>query len=173
MKTLESPRDLQVGPEITQYGPLAGDFAKTADLLLLVRPDYTIFDEVRQAKHFSIFADMRLSGVGMIGVIHASEAIDAVQRFIGKIELGMIPHVLDTVIFLKDGEIKAVYELALTVKVPTGMTEADLTRPVVEVRDFETGSLYYEIYTYGEENVVVPIKEEKGESAVKQLAKQK
>ena len=30
VKTLESPRDLQVGPEITQYGPLAGDFAKTA-----------------------------------------------------------------------------------------------------------------------------------------------
>jgi len=173
VKTLESPRDLQVGPEITQYGPLAGDFAKTADLLLLVRPDYTIFDEVRQAKHFSIFADMRLSGVGMIGVIHASEAIDAIQRFIGKIELGMIPHVLDTVIFLKDGEIKSVYELALTVKVPTGMTEADLTRPVVEVRDFETGNLYYEIYTYGEENVVVPIKEERGESAVKQLAKQR
>jgi len=173
VKTLESPRDLQVGPEITQYGPLGGDFAKTADLLLLVRPDYTIFDEVRQAKHFSIFADMRLSGVGMVGVIHSSEAVDAVQRFIGKIELGMIPHVIDTVIFLKDGEIKAVYELALTVKVPTGMTEADLTRPVVEIRDFETGNLYYEIYTYGEENVVVPVKEEKGMSAVKQLAKQR
>ncbi len=173
VKTLESPRDLQVGPEITQYGPLAGDFAKTADFLLLVRPDYTIFDEVRQAKHFSIFADMRLSGVGMIGVIHSSEAVDAIQRFIGKIDLGMIPHVVDTVIFLKDGEIKTVYELALTVKVPTGMTEADLTRPVVEIKDFETGKLFYEIYTYGEENVVVPVKEEKSESAVKQLAKQR
>jgi ATPase len=173
VKTLESPRDLQVGPEITQYGPLAGDFAKTADLLLLVRPDYSIFDEVRQADHFKIFADMRLAGVGMVGVIHAAEAIDAVQRFIGKIELGMIPHVIDTVIFLKDGEIKNVYELSLTVKVPTGMTEADLTRPVVEVRDFETGKLYYEIYTYGEENVVIPITETSGESAVKQLAKQR
>ncbi|MEM3620897.1 MAG: ATPase, T2SS/T4P/T4SS family, partial [Nitrososphaerota archaeon] len=29
IKTLESPRDLQVGPEITQYGPLEGDFEKT------------------------------------------------------------------------------------------------------------------------------------------------
>jgi len=173
VKTLESPRDLQVGPEITQYGPLAGDFAKTADLLLLVRPDYTIFDEIRQAKHFSVFADMRLSGVGMIGVIHSSEAIDAIQRFIGKIELGMIPHVVDTVIFLKDGEIKNVYELALSVKVPTGMTEPDLTRPVVEVKDFETGKLYYEVYTYGEENVVVPVKETGVESAMKKLAQQR
>lgn len=173
VKTLESPRDLQVGPEITQYGPLGGDFAKTADLLLLVRPDYTIFDEVRQAKHFSIFADMRLSGVGMIGVIHSSKAIDAIQRFIGKIDLGMIPHVIDTVIFLKDGEIKNVYELSLTVKVPTGMTEADLTRPVVEVMDFETGKLYYEIYTYGEENIVIPVKEKGVESAIKKLAKER
>jgi ATPase len=173
VKTLECPRDLQVGPEITQYGPLAGDFAKTADILLLVRPDYSVFDEIRQADHFKIFADMRLAGVGMVGVVHASEAIDAVQRFIGKIELGMIPHVVDTVIFIKDGEIKNVYDLLLTVKVPTGMTEADLTRPVVEVRDFETQKLYYEIYTYGEENVVVPIKEKESETAVRQLAKER
>ena len=130
VKTLESPRDLQVGPEITQYGPLEGDFAKTADLLLLVRPDYSIFDEIRQTNHFRIFAEMRLAGVGMIGVVHSSEAIDAIQRFIGKIELGMIPHVIDTVIFIKDGKIEKVYTLSLTVKVPTGMTEADLTRPV-------------------------------------------
>jgi len=170
LKTLESPRDLQVPDEVTQYGPLNGDFAKTADILLLVRPDYTIFDEVRLEKHFRIFADMRLSGVGMIGVVHASEAIDAIQRFIGKIELGMIPHVIDTVIFLKDGEVKNVYYLVLTVKVPSGMTEADLARPVVEVRDFETGKLVYEIYSYGEENVVIPIKEEKS-SAMEELAR--
>ncbi|MCD6403209.1 MAG: hypothetical protein J7K98_02690 [Candidatus Aenigmarchaeota archaeon] len=81
---------------------------------------------------------------------------------------------MDTIIFIKDGEIKKVYELKLTVKVPTGMTEADLARPVVEVRDFETGELEYEIYTFGEENVVVPVKEvEKGLSPVKRLAAEK
>lgn len=172
IKTLESPRDLQVGPEITQYGPLGGDFAKTADVLLLVRPDYTIFDEIRRSRHFQIFADMRLAGVGMIGVVHSAKAIDAIQRFIGKVELGMIPHIIDTVIYLKDGEIKNVYELALIVKVPTGMTEADLARPVVEIRDFETGKLFYEIYTYGEENVVIPVEEEKA-SPLRELAKQR
>jgi ATPase len=85
----------------------------------------------------------------------------------------MIPHVVDTVIFLKDGEIRNIYELSLTVKVPTGMTEADLTRPVVEARDFETGKLYYEIYTYGEENIVIPLKEKESESPVKKLAKER
>lgn len=157
VKTLESPRDMQVGPEITQYGPLDGDFEKTAEILLLVRPDYTVFDEIRRERDFQIFADMRLAGVGMIGVVHASDPVDAIQRFIGRVELGMIPHIIDTVIFLKDGEVKQVYELSLVVKVPTGMAAEDLARPVVEIRDFETGRLEYEIYTFGEENVIVPI----------------
>jgi len=157
VKTFESPRDLQVGPEITQYGPLEGDFEKSAELLLLVRPDYTIFDEIRKPKDFKVFSDMRLAGVGMIGVVHASDPIDAIQRFIGRVELGMIPSIIDTVIFLKYGQVEKVYELELVVKVPTGMTSPDLARPVIEVRDFESGELEYEIYTYGEENVVVPV----------------
>jgi ATPase len=159
VKTFESPRDLQVPKEVTQYSPLEGSFENAVDLLLLVRPDYTIFDEIRRLKDFNVYADLRLSGVGMIGVIHANSPIDAVQRFIGKIELGMIPHIIDTIIFLKDGNINKVYELKLTVKVPSGMVEEDLARPLVEIFDFENGELEYEIYTYGEENIVVPVKE--------------
>lgn len=174
VKTLESPRDLQVGPEITQYGPLEGDFEKTAEILLLVRPDYTVFDEVRKSKDFMIFADMRLAGVGMIGVVHASEAIDAIQRFIGRVELGMIPHIIDTIIFIQYGEVRNLYTLNLTVKVPTGMVEADLARPVVEVRDFEKGGLEYEIYTFGEENVIIPVKEAKATvTAAQKLAEER
>ncbi|MEM4280819.1 MAG: ATPase, T2SS/T4P/T4SS family [Candidatus Caldarchaeum sp.] len=157
VKTLESPRDLQVGPEITQYGPLEGDFEKTAEILLLVRPDYTVFDEIRKSKDFQIFSDMRLAGVGMIGVVHSSNAVGAIQRFIGRVELGMIPHIIDTVVFLEAGRIAKVYTLSLVVRVPTGMTEADLARPLVEVRDFTTEELEYEIYTYGEENVIIPV----------------
>ncbi|HEX2408402.1 MAG TPA: ATPase, T2SS/T4P/T4SS family, partial [Nitrososphaeraceae archaeon] len=159
VKTFESPRDLQVPKEVTQYSPLEGSFENAVDLLLLVRPDYTIFDEIRRIRDFTVYADLRLSGVGMIGVIHANSPIDAVQRFIGKIELGMIPHIIDTIIFLKDGNINKVYELKLTVKVPSGMVEEDLARPLVEILDFENGELEYEIYTYGEENIVVPVKE--------------
>jgi ATPase len=176
VKTFESPRDLQVPEEVTQYGPLEGSFEKAVDILLLVRPDYTIFDEVRRAQDFSVFADMRLAGVGMVGVVHASSPLDAVQRFMGKVELGMIPHILDTIIFVKEGRIDKVYELVLTVRVPTGMTEADLARPLVEVRDFESGAIEYEIYTYGEENVVVPVSKAKGaaeQTGVRKLAQQK
>ena len=63
VKTFESPRDLQVPDEVTQYAPLEGSFEKAVDILLLVRPDYTIFDEVRRAPDFEVFSDMRLAGV--------------------------------------------------------------------------------------------------------------
>jgi ATPase len=172
VKTLESPRDMQVSKEITQYRPLEGDFEKSAEILLLVRPDYVIFDEVKKTKDFEVFADLRLAGIGMIGTVHATDPIDAIQRFITRIELGMIPHIIDTIIFIKEGEVKKVYKLNMVVKVPTGMTEADLARPVVEVRDFENDKLEYEIYTYGEENVIISVKEKK-ESRIKELASQK
>ena len=157
VKTMESPRDLQVPPEITQYSPLNGRMENTADLLLLVRPDYTIYDEVRKTGDFLIFADMRLAGVGMIGVVHATRAVDAIQRLIGRVELGVIPQVVDTVIFIDKGEVAKVLVLEFTVKVPHGMTEQDLARPVIIIADFETGRVEYEIYTYGEQVVVMPI----------------
>jgi len=157
VKTLESPRDLQVPDNVVQYGSFKNGYERVADLLLLVRPDFTIFDEVRRIKDFELFADLRLTGIGMIGVIHANEALDAIQRFIGKIELGMIPHVIDTVIFISGGEIEKIYELKLTVKVPSGMIEQDLSRPVVEIRDFFSKEVEYEIYSYGEENIIIPL----------------
>ncbi|WOV92874.1 MAG: ATPase, T2SS/T4P/T4SS family [Candidatus Nitrosoabyssus spongiisocia] len=172
IKTFESPRDLQVNFGITQYTKLDGSFENSADVLLLVRPDYTIFDEIRRREDFTIFTDIRLSGVGMIGVIHASSPVDAVQRFIGKIELGIIPSVVDTVIFVKDGKIDKVYELEHKVKVPSGMMEQDLARPVIEIRDFETQTVEYEIYTFGEENVIMPVEENVKKSGVEKLAEE-
>jgi len=110
----------------------------------------------------------------MVGVVHASGPVDAVQRFIGRVELGMIPNIMDTIIFVKDGEIRKVLELRLLVKVPSGMIEADLARPVVEIHDFETNSLEYEIYTFGEENVIIPVREQKSEEdSIKRLAKER
>ncbi|NPV61296.1 MAG: Flp pilus assembly complex ATPase component TadA [Methanotrichaceae archaeon] len=157
VKTLESPRDLQVPAEITQYGPLEGSMEASADILLLVRPDYTIYDEVRKTKDFQVFADMRLAGVGMIGVVHANKPIDALQRVLGRVDLGMIPQVIDTVVFIEKGEVMKVHDVEFTVKVPTGMIEEDLARPVIVVKDFESGAAEYEMYTYGDEIVVMPV----------------
>jgi len=173
VKTFESPRDLQVDTGITQYSKLDGSFDNTADILLLVRPDYTIFDEVRRREDFTTFSDLRLTGVGMVGVIHANSPLDAIQRFIGKIELGIIPNILDTVVFVNNGEIEKVYDLELKVKVPTGMTESDLARPVIEIRNFDDNVLEHEIYTFGEENVIVPVAKRGEKVGIEKLAEDK
>lgn len=157
VKTMESPRDLQLPNEITQYAPLEGSMENTADVLLLVRPDYTVYDELRKNSDFNIFADMRLAGVGMIGVVHATRPIDAIQRISSRVDLGVITSIVDTSIYIEDGEIKDVLETKMTVKVPSGMQEADLARPVIEIKDFETGQLKYEIYTYGEQTIVMNV----------------
>ena len=172
VKTMEKPRDLDVSEDITQYTALDESMENTGDFLLLARPDYTVFDEVRKTDDFEVFSDMRMAGVGMIGVVHASEAVDAVQRLIGRVELGMIPQVCDTVVFIRDAQIAEVYKIELTVKVPEGMTEEDLARPVIQISRFEDDTPQYEIYTYGEETVVVPVSDrEERETGTQKLAK--
>ncbi|MBT5021952.1 Flp pilus assembly complex ATPase component TadA [Candidatus Woesearchaeota archaeon] len=166
VKTVEAPRDLILADNITQYAISHGTPEEVHDVLLLCRPDYTIFDEMRNTNDFSLFADLRLSGVGMVGIVHATNAIDAIQRFIGRLELGVIPQVIDTVVFIKNGEIGKIFEVEMKVKVPSGMVEADLARPVVCVSDFLTGKLEFELYSYGEETVVVPVSEEASSNSV-------
>ncbi len=170
VKTVEAPRDLILPDNITQYAISHGDAQEIHDILLLSRPDYTIFDEMRNTADFRLFADLRLAGIGMVGVVHATNPIDAIQRFIGRVEMGVIPQIIDTVVFVKNGFINNVLSLKMTVKVPSGMTEADLARPVVVVNDFETGKLIYEIYSYGEQTVVIPVEEAGEKKGASRLA---
>jgi ATPase len=157
VKTMENPRDLQVPNNITQYGPLDEEMANTAEMLLLVRPDFTLYDEVRKTKDFEVFADMRLAGIGMIGVVHANKAVDAVQRMITRTDIGLIPQIVDTIIFIDKGNIETIYTLELTVKIPHGMASEDLARPVVKVINYSNNKTEFEIYTFGEQTIVMPI----------------
>ncbi|MCD5382541.1 Flp pilus assembly complex ATPase component TadA [Candidatus Gracilibacteria bacterium] len=160
IKTLESPRDLQVPHNVTQYSMKHAEHDTIRDILLLSRPDYVFFDEIRNHKDFGFYSDLRLSGIGMVGIVHATKPIDAIQRFVGKLDLGMIPSVIDTVVFIQNGGIEKILTLKYEMKAPIGMEERDLVRPVISISDFETGREEYEIYTFGEETVVMPIPEE-------------
>ena len=115
-----------------------------------------IFDEVRRARDFEIFADVRLAGVGLLGVTHANSALEAIQRLIGKVELGLVSQVLDTILHVESGKIQQVLELRMTVKPPTGMQE-ELARPVIEVVEFPSGKLTHEMFAFGSEIAVVPL----------------
>lgn len=174
VKTMEAPRDLQLADRITQYAPLEGDLEKTAEIIFLVRPDFVIFDEVRRARDFEIFADVRLAGVGLLGVTHANSALEAIQRLIGKVELGLVSQVLDTILHVESGKIQQVLELRMTVKPPTGMQE-ELARPVIEVVEFPSGKLTHEMFAFGSEIAVVPLEGRKSTdlSPIKAMAKER
>ena len=156
VKTMEAPRDLQLVNRITQYAPLEGDLEKTSEIIFLTRPDFVIFDEVRRARDFEIFSDVRLAGVGLLGVTHANSALEAIQRLIGKVELGLVPQVLDTILHVEHGKIVQVLELRMVVKPPTGMQD-DLSRPVIEVAEFPSGKVSHEMFAFGSEISVVPV----------------
>lgn len=162
VKTIESPRDMRLPKEASQYSKVYADAQELHDILLLSRPDYTFFDEMRDDPDFNLYIDLRLAGIGMVGVVHAASPIDAIQRLLRRVDLGMIPSIVDTVIYINRGAVEKVYEVNMTVKLPTGLREAELARPVVEVRDFISGELEYEIYTFGEQTVVVPVRRVRG-----------
>ncbi|MDD1720093.1 MAG: PINc/VapC family ATPase [Methanoregulaceae archaeon] len=164
VKTMETPRELQVPDHITQYTSLEGSMQNTADVLLLVRPDFVVFDELRKDEDFRVFADMRLAGIGMIGVVHAIGAQDALQRFSDRVDFGVLPQTINTIIFVNKGEITDVYDIGFTIKVPEGMSEMHL-RPVTTVHNQETGELAFEIFKYDGETIVMPILRPEGPPA--------
>lgn len=157
VKTVESPRDLLVAEEVVQYSFTYGSYSEIRDILLLSRPDYTIYDEVRNTEDFDLYKDLRLTGIGLVGVIHATNPVDGIQRFLGNIEMGIIPQVVDTVIFIDGGAVKEILTLDLIAKVPEGMMSADLARPVIQISSFLTKKLTHEIYSFGEQIVVMPL----------------
>jgi len=170
VKTIESPRDLLVDEQVVQYSFSYAPHSEVRDILLLSRPDVAVYDEVRNQEDFVLFKDLRLTGIGLIGVIHATAPVDSIQRFIGTIEMGIIPQVIDTVIYIDKWEIKEILQLKQVVKMPSWMMSADLARPVIEVTSFLENKLKYEIYTFGEQVVVMPLdqiaEQEKGKKNI-------
>jgi ATPase len=157
VKTMEAPRELQVPDQITQYTMLDGSMSNTADVLLLVRPDFVVFDELRKNEDFNVFADMRLAGLGMVGVIHADGVRDAVQRFSTRVDYSVLSQIVNTIIFVKQGIIAKIYNVGFTIKVPEGMANDLHIRPVTTVTDNETGELVIEVFRYDGETIVMPV----------------
>lgn len=160
IKTIESPRDLMVPENVVQYSFTYGSHDEVRDILLLSRPDYTVYDEVRNTSDFELYKDMRLTWIWLIWVIHATRPVDSIQRFLGTIEMWIVPQVIDTVIFIDKWKIKEILQLNLTVKVPEWMESDDLARPVIQVSSFFDKEIVYEIYSFGEQIVVMPLGEE-------------
>jgi len=159
VKTMEAPRELQVPDQITQYTMLDGSMSNTADVLLLVRPDFVIFDELRKNEDFEVFSDMRLAGLGMVGVIHANSVQDAIQRFSDRVDFSVLSQVVNTIVFLEKGVVTKIFDIGFTIKVPEGMGSEMHIRPVTTVTDSGTGSLVLDIFRYDGQTIVMPVLE--------------
>ena len=97
--------------------------------------------------------------------------MEAIQRLIGKVELGLVSQVLDTILHVEAGKIQQVLELRMTVKPPSGMQE-ELARPVIEVVEFPSGKITHEMFAFGSEIAVVPVDGQTGAiSPIRALAK--
>jgi ATPase len=156
IKTMEAPRDLQVPDNITQYTSLDGSMENTAEVLMLFRPDYVIFDELRKNEDFKTFGDMRLAGLGMVGVVHATRVQDALQRFLERVDFGTLPQIINTIIFVTGGEISRVYDIGFSIKRPESMPAETTQKPVITITEHETGATEFEIFRFEGETIVMP-----------------
>jgi ATPase len=157
VKTMEAPRELQVPDQITQYTMLDGSMQNTADILMLIRPDFVIFDELRKNEDFRTFADMRLAGMGMVGVVHATDVRDALQRFSDRVDYGVLSQIINTIIFVKEGIITKIYDIGFTIKVPEGMANEMHIRPVTTVTEYESKELAFDVFRYDGETIIIPV----------------
>ncbi|HJJ56401.1 MAG TPA: ATPase, T2SS/T4P/T4SS family [Methanocorpusculum sp.] len=156
VKTIESTRDLLVPDVITQYSPIDGKISSTCDILSLLRPDYIIFNEMNKTSEINVFSDMRLSGINVIGGLHARSITEAIIRLLNLINFNLLPQVIETVVCVKDGNITDICNVSMVFDKPTSLeNQSDLhIRPIIRVTNLITGEVMVESFKYYGEIVV-------------------
>lgn len=158
VKTIESPRDLMVTDKITQYTSLDGSIAAAGEVITLLRPDYVVFDEMRRSEELAVFADLRLSGIKVIGGLHAKSALDALIRLASLVDLNLIPQIVVTMVFVKGGDISEIYNVSTGFGVPKALEQIvdPQVRPVVRLTNIITTETVAEAFRYEGEVMVTP-----------------
>ena len=158
VKTIESPRDLMVTDKITQYTSLDGSIAAAGEVITLLRPDYVVFDEMRRSEELAVFADLRLSGIKVIGGLHAKSALDALIRLASLVDLNLIPQIVATMVFVKGGDISEIYNVSTGFGVPKALEQIGdpQVRPVVRLTNIITTETVAEAFRYEGEVMVTP-----------------
>jgi ATPase len=158
VKTIVPSHNLTMLDRITQYTPLDGNISATGEMLTLLRPDYVIFDEMCRSEELAIFADLHLSGIQVIGGLHARSASDALSRLVALVDLYLIPQLVSTVVFVKEGDIFELYSVNVAFGVPAAFEKADdlRIRPIVQFTNIITGVVATEAFHCEGKIVITP-----------------
>ena len=150
VKTIESQRDLMVPDKITQYTALDGSIAATGEVLTMLRPDYMVFDEMHRSEDLAVFSDLRLSGIKVIGGMHARSAPDALIRLARLVDLNLIPQIIATVVFVKNGDISDLFSVSTVFGVPAALERIGdpHVRPIIRFTNIITGVVAAEAFRY-------------------------
>lgn len=161
--TVENPRDLQVPDSVTQFSALDGSMKKTAEVLVLIRPEHVIFDGIRVDEDFQVYMDLRLAGVGTIGVVHSQTPWDVLQRFINRVDFSTVANAVDTLIFVDECAKISVYDIRLVIGIPTGMENISKSCPIIRMTRSIDGGVVCDVFCYEGQVIVLPanVSEEK------------
>ncbi|HJK02273.1 MAG TPA: PINc/VapC family ATPase [Methanocorpusculum sp.] len=156
VKTIGSLRGLMVSDKITQYPSLDGNISVTGEVLTLLRPDYVVFDEMRRYEELAVFANLRLSGIRVIGGLHACSVSDALIRLTSLVDLNLIPQIIATVVLIKNGNIADLCNVHTIFGVPSSLEKIGnpLIRPIVQFTSIVTNAVVAEAFRYENEIIV-------------------
>ncbi len=118
---------------ISYYSSLNGDLEKTLDFIILNKPDYVIFDEIRRPRDFQMIHNLRASGINVIAFMNSSELKLALEKALDKIAYSFLPEVFQQIIYLRCGGSPEIYRLSSSVKIPTGLSPSNSPKSLIEV----------------------------------------
>ncbi|HJJ42455.1 MAG TPA: ATPase, partial [Methanocorpusculum sp.] len=104
------------------------------------------------------FADLRLSGIKVIGGLHANSAADALIRLTSLVDINLIPQIVSTMVFVKTGDISEIYNVSMEFGVPKALDKIGdpQVRPIIKLTNVISRVVEAEAFRYEGEVVVMP-----------------
>ena len=142
---------------ISYYGPLNGDLEKTIEYLSLSKPDYVIFDEIRRSKDFKIIHELRSLGISVIAFLNSNSLKSTLDKISESLDPILLSKTFDLIALMKCGDSIELCRIRFSFKVPSGLSEENVPRPVAEI--LMGGEPIFEVLEIEGKTMVLDLKE--------------
>lgn len=123
------------------YSPLNGDLEKSVEFILLNKPDYVVFDEIRRSRDLKLIHELRVSGIGVIAFMSSSNLSTAMTRILQSLGLNSAPETFNIIARIKSGKISETYQITTSIGIPLGLSPSNPSKPFIKLRGSK-GTLY-------------------------------